>query len=81
MKTSGDERRSFTATLLSVMALAALLVLVVFGMVYGCMKNNHASPNRPHEKAVQELFKDFVLPASFLTGRMQVKTPPGCCAS
>jgi hypothetical protein len=44
MKTRGDQSQEFNTTLIIAIVVAAILALGILGMVYGCMKANHA-PN------------------------------------
>ncbi len=42
-----EQTRQFNATLLIALAVAALLALAMLGLVYGCMKANHAPQVKP----------------------------------
>ena len=47
MKSQSDQRQQFNTTFILAVVVAAILALGVLGLVYGCMKANHAPQAKP----------------------------------
>lgn len=47
MKTRGDQSQEFNTTFIIAIIVAAILAIGVVGLIYGCMKANHAPQTRP----------------------------------
>ena len=59
MPSDSERRQEFNTTLIIAIVVAAILALGVLGMIYGCMKANHAPQVKPVSQSLPLSFGGF----------------------
>ena len=55
MPSKSDQRQDFNTTFIIAVIVAAVLALCVLGLIYGCMKANHAPEAKPPNAQIRQM--------------------------